>query len=411
MVKSRVVFRYFTLLVLTVLVGNLQLPLIYAAPSLDEINSLSTPFYDPNSQDTCGTGALSVVSSLRGKDNVSNIYNYFIDSGFKDFQAEGILANIKTESAGTFDPTIVQGNPPTHAPEITVDGVTGYGIAQWTFPKERQQGLVDLGKKEGKSTSDLLLQLNYIWQELHSNESKAYKDIQASTNYNDAVAAWMLNYERPADQSKSAIDGRAAGFLALLNQSYGGSLANLSAGNTNGPSAVATSTSGNCATGIGGGNAVVLAESYAWPDGRKGLEMKPNYAAAIAKAQANGEYVGGNGNPGVDCGGFITRVMRDSGADPNYNWGPNNPREGNTIAQKAYMDANPDKYRLIDNVTSTAQLQPGDIAINSTHTYMFTGAQTSSFKGDSAAASLNDYAPTANYAYNFSSFSWYRLVK
>lgn len=174
-----------------------------------------------------------------------------------------------------------------------------------------------------------------------------------------------------------------------------------------------------CTAGAVVGNEVQTAINYAWPDYHAApyTTEKPSYAAAIQKALANGEFVGGlAGQPGIDCGGFVTRVMRDSGADPNYDWGPHDPRQGNTIAQQAYMDAHPEKYKNLGIFTDSSQLQPGDIAINSEHTYIYVGTQ-SNFNGNSASASVGPNsarAPMASSAY-FSNdagpFTWYRLIK
>jgi hypothetical protein len=166
------------------------------------------------------------------------------------------------------------------------------------------------------------------------------------------------------------------------------------------------------------GNAIQTAINYAWPDYHHApyLIMKASYKAAIDKAVANHEYVGGLSHPGVDCGGYITRVMRDSGADPNYNWGPHDSRQGATPAQQAYMDAHPEKYQNLGNLSSTSTLQPGDIAINSEHTYMYVGKQPG-FNGNSASASVSFTGdgwrtPMASNAYftnGAGSFTWYRL--
>ena len=108
--------------------------------------------------------------------------------------------------------------------------------------------------------------------------------------------------------------------------------------------------------------------------------------------------------------------MRDSGADPNYNWGPKDSRQGNTIAQKAYMDAHPEKYENLGPKASTEGLRAGDIAINSSHTYMYVDKQPG-FNGNSASSSFSTTgdswrAPMASFAYwsgDGESFIWYRL--
>ncbi len=158
------------------------------------------------------------------------------------------------------------------------------------------------------------------------------------------------------------------------------------------------------------GNAIQTAINYAWPDHHEPnyFSLRPAYAAAISAAQARGEFVGGGDHPGIDCGGFVTRVMRDSGVDPEYN-----KYQSDTNAQQRYLDDHPEKYQKLANVISTADLQPGDIAINSNHTYIYVGSQ-SGFNGNSASSSFSTSgtswrSPMADNAYGFSEFSWYRL--
>lgn len=159
--------------------------------------------------------------------------------------------------------------------------------------------------------------------------------------------------------------------------------------------------------------AVQLAMRYAWPDGPHGLTMKPEYAQAIKKALATGGYTGGTKYKGIDCGGFVTRVMIDSGADKGYN-----PAKGTTIEQEAYMKSHPDKYKSLGAVKDTSQLQPGDIAINSGHTFMYVGPQKShpNFKGNNASASWDTRSPNADNlgvypGHPDGPFRYYRLIK
>ena len=177
------------------------------------------------------------------------------------------------------------------------------------------------------------------------------------------------------------------------------------------------STTENCSAGAVAGDAVKTAINYAWPDYHPPpyCREKSSYKQAIEAAADRGEYTGGTCTiggtwVGVDCGAFITRVMRDSGADPKYN-----KYEGTTIAQQKYLDeqVSSGKYERL-NVRGTSDLKPGDIAINSEHTFMFVGSQPG-FRGNTASASFSSTgsswrAPMANTeASGYASFSWYRL--
>jgi len=185
----------------------------------------------------------------------------------------------------------------------------------------------------------------------------------------------------------------------------GGSLPDPQA--SNGSTAGSTPTSSTCAGSVSG-NTVQTAVNYAWPDyhAPNYLELKPSYATAVQAAQAAGKYVGGGANPGVDCGGFVTRVMQDSGLDPNYGGG------GNTRSQQQYMRDHAELYEQIIP-KSTADLQPGDIAINDGHTYMYVGT-VAGFNSPVASASFSENntswrSPMAGKETPASpQFNWYR---
>ncbi|MEI6481544.1 MAG: hypothetical protein WCO19_04550, partial [Candidatus Saccharibacteria bacterium] len=153
------------------------------------------------------------------------------------------------------------------------------------------------------------------------------------------------------------------------------------------PNVTASSDSTNgCVTGAtaaGNGNVVSTALLYAWPNYRAApyTIKKPEYSAAVDKAQAAGRYVGGGQYPGVDCGGFVTTVMLDSGFEPNYNYGSNKNGSGATPVQLAWLRNNWQSLGR-GNTLSTAKLQPGDVAQRVTssgssdgHTFMFVGTQ------------------------------------
>lgn len=119
---------------------------------------------------------------------------------------------------------------------------------------------------------------------------------------------------------------------------------------------------------------------YAWPDWHDGPypTRKLEYETAINKAIAEGRYVGGDGIPGVDCGGFVTTLLVDSGFIPEYN----NGGKGASVTggtgtlygggQSKWAKEN---MESLGSVTSTAQLLPGDVAFNTdgSHTFIFVG--------------------------------------
>jgi hypothetical protein len=170
---------------------------------------------------------------------------------------------------------------------------------------------------------------------------------------------------------------------------------------------------------------------YAWPTycgagqascpGRDGgaLTAKPEYRDAIRAAASRGEYIGdrcgfdvqNSNNVGADCGGFVTRVMRDSGVDPDYNTDP----QGNTTGgQWPYLRRAVEEGKYIE-VPDSQPLQPGDIAINDGHTYFYVGDGMQSinpnWEGDSASASQCERTAMAGPNDTRSNYTWYRFAQ
>jgi flagellum-specific peptidoglycan hydrolase FlgJ len=132
------------------------------------------------------------------------------------------------------------------------------------------------------------------------------------------------------------------------------------------------------------------------------------------------EYIGDY--DGIDCGVFVTRVMRDSGADPSYN-----DKGGNTYVQKQYLETHddvkptPGEQVLYHQVKNSEKLQPGDIAIKSDgpgtvgHTFFYVGnsldTKNKDFKGVLASASFRNRAPMASNDYERSAYDWFRLIE
>ena len=157
-------------------------------------------------------------------------------------------------------------------------------------------------------------------------------------------------------------------------------------------------TGQDCATTVAGGvvagNIAKTALGLAWPEPHPPpLEPKPEYIAAMQ--QFNPGALGLSG--GADCGAFVGTVMKASGADKDY-------PASFTGAQLAYATAHPEKYLVTQQVSSTADLQPGDIMIvggvggvnASGHTYIFVGLQSNGY--DEASASLGTRMPSLHKA-------------
>lgn len=388
-------------------------------------------YFDANAT-KCAAGELV----LAGKDNRQKIYNFLISKGLNSQQAAGVLGNIQTESG--------------FSPARHEDGYSfnerGYGIAQWTFGRRdalkahldrtvpelvseyynenysgrvsEADGYVPKNSATGElmplADNDALLtaELNFLFDETSSRPitsstqavssakkgENEWEALKKATGVEDAAKIWLYNFEIPGNIAAEAVS-RSKNAQEILTQ-----LATESTGGSAGGSCLST-TSGDVAA------LQATVKLYAWPEYHKPgyVTLKPEYGEAVAKAAAAGIYVGGTQYRGVDCGGFVSRVMIDSGYEPSYN-----AANGNTTVQKKWLNENWDNLGNGGSI-DTATLQPGDVAIKDGHTFMFAGTNiegfgvaTSGWKGI-ASASLDERAPMAGLEnLTDSDFTWYR---
>lgn len=147
-----------------------------------------------------------------------------------------------------------------------------------------------------------------------------------------------------------------------------------------GPSAAGSS----CSDGVVAGSIVNTALNLAWDSGGHSFleaSAKPTYRTAMP--QFNGATAD---KPFSDCGVYISTIMIASGADKEF------PKRL-TTNQRSYL-ASSNKYTEI-KATTSADLAPGDIFVNSSHIYMFVGPQPKGFS--IVAASLGDHVPEAGH--------------
>jgi N-acetylmuramoyl-L-alanine amidase len=162
------------------------------------------------------------------------------------------------------------------------------------------------------------------------------------------------------------------------------------------------SGSGGC---VGGGAVAgdlqATVKNYAWPNySHVRTDPVPAFKEAIDTAESQGQYVG---EKYTDCGGFVTRAMIDSGFEPNYNYsGKISKGALNTPVQMDWLQANWQKI----NPSDTSDLQPGDVAISSSHTFMYVG-HIDGFNGAFASASQGTRVPMAS-SDSLSGYNWYR---
>lgn len=165
--------------------------------------------------------AVTTPAASATGNNEKVIWNFLIGKGLNAYAAAGIMGNIYAESA--FNPRNLQNSYEKKIgltdEEYTaaVDAGTytnfakdcaGYGLAQWTY-HTRKQGLLSKAKAAGKSVGDLNIQLSFLWEELQGYK-KVMQQLKAAGSVAEAASAFMIGFERPADQSATAQKKRAS---------------------------------------------------------------------------------------------------------------------------------------------------------------------------------------------------------
>ena len=165
--------------------------------------------------------AVTTPAASATGNNEKAIWNFLIGKGMNAYAAAGIMGNLYAESA--FNPRNLQNSYEKKIgltdEEYTaaVDAGTytnfakdcaGYGLAQWTY-HTRKQGLLSKAKAAGKSVGDLNIQLSFLWEELQGYK-KVMQQLKAAGSVAEAASAFMIGFERPADQSATAQKKRAS---------------------------------------------------------------------------------------------------------------------------------------------------------------------------------------------------------
>jgi hypothetical protein len=321
---------------------------------IDPTDQVGDAAPDPNSGGCgCGNGS---GGPLVGTNNQQKAFNFFVSNGYSKEQAAGIVGNMIHESG--VEPARKQGTPPgsvTH-PSAVVGFADGWGIVQWTpagkmINPSKQQGADD------NKIESLEFQLSFLKQQLDGNgpvpEGNAGQQLKKAKTVEDAAVAFGRYFERflGSDNLSNARYAQRKTAAEEVLQTFGGGVVGIS-----------TSGASGCA-GAGNGDIVATARSLAWDTPGHGIDKsaaKPEYQNAMPKYNgATATY------PYTDCGVFVATVMVMSGVDKDY------VRRG-TPSQRNYVRGS-SKYEVLDNLNSVSQLQPGDIFVNNSHTYIYTG--------------------------------------
>ena len=115
---------------------------------------------------------------LRGQNNQEKIFNYFVDKGLSPAQAAGIVGNTEQENGSR-----------------TNDTRGGLGIGQWIGG--RRQQLQQFAAENGKHSTELKTQLDFMWKELNTTERKALQVLRKTHSPSEAAKAFSNHFERP----------------------------------------------------------------------------------------------------------------------------------------------------------------------------------------------------------------------
>ncbi|MBR3721986.1 MAG: N-acetylmuramoyl-L-alanine amidase [Selenomonadaceae bacterium] len=163
------------------------------------------------------------------------IWNFFKNKGLNDYAIAGIMGNLYAESGliptnlqNNFESTLGMSDDEytqkvdngSYGKEEFMYDSAGYGLAQWTY-YSRKAALYTFAKSKGTSIGDLDTQLEFLWSELeeHSASLAQLKNVQS---VREASVAFLLDFERPADQSEGQ-RAKRAGYSQEFFDKFGGS--------------------------------------------------------------------------------------------------------------------------------------------------------------------------------------------
>src|SRR6266508_4644999 len=282
-----------------------------------------------------------LVGPLVGNDNQQKSFNYLTGKGYTQAQAAGVVGNMIVESFGV-NPLEKQGEP--YGDHTSSEDVLGYdggwGIVQWTPPRKMINPSRDAGK-EFTEIDTLEYQLNFLYRQLQGEtaipEAPAGAALKAAENVDQASDAFAGKFERfdgHEDPSSPTYAERRKMAREVMAKFGGGT-----------PGAPATGQDG-CQVS---GDISQVALSLAWPEdghGNQRDDAKQVYLTAMA--EHNKGPAAASNSPWTDCGVFVAPVLRMT-ADPNY-------QERGIGLHIAYVRSHPEKYQIIEDLKSIAEL-------------------------------------------------------
>ena len=147
--------------------------------------------------------------------NEIEIWTYLKKDGYSEEAASGIMGNMYAES--NFVPDAVE-----------AETKEGYGLVQWSF--ERKDSLFEYAEKMKKDVSSIAVQMDFLCMEemptmsWRINEKEYFSNLNQFKNSDSiekCTEAFMLCFERPKDQSDSAIEKRISFSIDIYNKFRG----------------------------------------------------------------------------------------------------------------------------------------------------------------------------------------------
>ena len=155
--------------------------------------STSTPAPPSSSTD----GYMAGRAGTSG-DSLTMARNLMRDLKLTEAQAAGIVGNMIAESG--VENARPQNTPGGTKGPLVVDGVTGYGIVQWTS-KGRQQALYNFAKNKGHDMSKPLtmdIEYQFFLKEFQESYGHVLRQIREAKDVKTASTIFMQQYEIPA---------------------------------------------------------------------------------------------------------------------------------------------------------------------------------------------------------------------
>lgn len=392
-------FARYGFLLAIVLFGSL--PTTAQAMDVDFYQSNDILYYDPSASAACTTvGAPHSspldIPSLSGSENAEKIWNFLTDpkQGLSDEQAAGVMGNIEQESGYLPDKEEGSDSAGSRAD-------LGYGIVQWTFGRRTALELAAIEK--GVPVSDLGFQLAYMVQESQGREVSSnaadiglgtvgdneWETLKKMKTVEDATVFWHNNFEASADSKEKVLEVRG-GYARKAYERFSGK----GVASNDSSSGGAGCTPGSAA---GSGDLTALLLEYAHPEYYENNYSgpvpppKPAYLDIATKLANEGKWVGGGqaeiGIPGIDCGGFVSILLTQSGMEPDYNFGLDMDR-GSSNQEYGQLPWAKRNWKFLGNggAINTSDLRPGDVAYSNGHTFIFVG-QVNGFASQYASSS------------------------